>query len=862
MKIWVRTLVFLFLAMSSMVLPTMAAEESAMVVGRVSQIEGDLLRYVPAENDWVAVVQDAPFGTGDTLYSGTGGMAEMAVPNGSRIRVGNGTQLQFIDLEADLSETDVASGIARFYNKGSRTVIKATSPYGYVLADPGTAFDFYVGENSVEVVAVHGHVSFVHSATDARYDVAAGSASILADRNQVSSGDGTVDPEWDRWNQAREDFWSKNARVRGRSVEYLPPALQDESYTLEENGRWESVPYEGSPRWFWRPTTVTAGWSPFTVGRWTDWYGDQTWIPAEPFGYVTHHYGNWVYVSNNWYWAPPVARVQIGIPLLNIGFFWNPGRVSWVHSGANVGWVPLAPRETYYSRRHWGGPHVKVVNKANITRININVRNYAYNRHAIVVNQNNFYGVNSYRNVRVANINNTTIINNYRAAPVVNATVINNYQRNKQRYNFTNIPVKQKPHTSAIKRIRQNETIIKKDKGRRENAAVLQQQVKRAPAGRINRESRVAPPKITNRIVPAREVNRPESEVRFQQKEIKKPGAGATKTRPGQIGGPQKQPVRPEQVKPERVKPVQPEQVRPQRVQPAKPVLQQKPGKAVDPQRIAPRPAAQPVIPGQIGGPQKQPVRPEQVKPERVKPVQPEQVRPQRVQPAKPVLQQKPGKAVDPQRIAPRPATQPVIPGQIGGPQKQPVRPEQVKPERVKPVQPEQVRPQRVQPAKPALQQKPGKDGEPQRIAPRPATQPVIPGQIGGPQKQPVRPEQVKPERVKPVQPEQVRPQRVQPAKPALQQKPGKDGEPQRIAPRPATQPVIPGQIGGPQKQPVRPEQVKPERVKPVQPQQVRPQRVQPANPAPDKAPEKVKPAKPGKQEKSKQELEQQDTPR
>jgi hypothetical protein len=97
--------------------------------------------------------------------------------------------------------------------------------------------------------------------------------------------------------------------VRGQSVEYLPPSLQDEAYALEENGRWGRVYYEGAERWFWRPTTVALGWSPFTVGRWTDWYGDQTWIPAEPFGYVTHHYGNWVYVQNYWYWAPPVVSV-------------------------------------------------------------------------------------------------------------------------------------------------------------------------------------------------------------------------------------------------------------------------------------------------------------------------------------------------------------------------------------------------------------------------------------------------------------------------------------------------------------------------------------------------------------------------
>ena len=84
---------------------------------------------------------------------------------------------------------------------------------------------------------------------------------------------------------------------------------------LDQNGNWMRVPYEGRECWFWRPTTVDAGWAPFTVGRWTEWYGDQTWIPAEPFGYVTHHYGAWVLVGDQWYWAPPVAAP--GQPLLD-----------------------------------------------------------------------------------------------------------------------------------------------------------------------------------------------------------------------------------------------------------------------------------------------------------------------------------------------------------------------------------------------------------------------------------------------------------------------------------------------------------------------------------------------------------------
>ena len=666
---------FLLSAAVMAVPPSPAADAPAVVVGRVYHLEGDLLRYVPQENDWVAVVKDAPFGTEDTLFSGSRGRAELIAPNGTWIRVGNSTQIQFIALDTDLSEIDVAAGVARFYNKGSDTVIKATSPFGFVLADPGTVFDFYVGENSAEVAAVRGKVSFVHATTDARYDVSAGFPSILADQSQVSSAEGIVDPGWDRWNIRRESFWAMKARAKGRSVDYLPPNLREEAYALEENGRWEDVSYEGEPRRFWRPTTVAVGWSPFTVGRWTDWYGDPCWIPAEPFGYVTHHYGNWVYAMNSWYWAPPVVSVRIGLPFLNLGFFWNPGRVSWIHRDTYVGWVPLAPREVYYSHRNWGGPHTVVVTNVNISQININVRNYAYADQAIVVNQNNFSRVNNYRDVRVTNINRTTIINNYQAAPVVNNTVINNYTTNKQRYNYTNVTVKEKPHNTVTNRIQHNETIIQG--GRKENAAVVQERTKSIKQGTVSREARIEPPKSTNYIVPANQINRPKSEIALQQREIKGSGRGAQEVRPGQAG-------RPERVSP--AKPAQSEKARPELAAPASPGQQVKPGQPPTPERASPakpaqsKPAAQPerVTPAKPSQQEKtaQPPAPERASP--AKPAQPKQpaARPERVTPEKPSQQEKTAQPPAPERASPAKPAQP----------KQPAgRPERVTPEKVGP---------------------------------------------------------------------------------------------------------------------------------------------------------------------------------
>ncbi len=281
--------------------PRAAAQQEPVLAGRVSYIEGQLLRFVPETQDWVAEVKDAPFGLNDALYSDASAKAEFIMPNGLWVRIDGSTQIQLITLKAEVSEVDVASGVARFYNRNG--VLKVTTPFGYVVAEPGSTFDIYVGDQSVEVLALNSRVDYFQQGSDAKYEVVQGGPSILADATQVGSGEGKVDAAWDDWNASRDTFWAKKIEVRGETVKYIPPQLQDEASDLEESGTWERVNYEGGYHEFWRPTGVPETWQPFTVGRWTDYYGDQVWIPGEPFGYVTHHYGNWVNVNGRWYWA-------------------------------------------------------------------------------------------------------------------------------------------------------------------------------------------------------------------------------------------------------------------------------------------------------------------------------------------------------------------------------------------------------------------------------------------------------------------------------------------------------------------------------------------------------------------------------
>ncbi len=495
--------------------------EGTSFVGRITFIDGQLLRYVYDVQDWVATVKDAPFGMQDAVYSSDTGKAEFKMPSGVWVRTGSDTQIQLIAVREDLTEIDVASGTVRFYNKSRKNLVKATTPFGYVLAKPGAAFDLYVGDDSTEVISLDGGVDLVLGEGGTRYTVEAGGGSVISDGKAAVEGDGQVETAWDEWNLNREELWNQRILVKGESVDNLPDVLRSDAYDLDGNGRWEQVYYEGQYRKLWRPTVVAADWQPFTAGRWTVWYRDNVWIPEEPFGYVTHHYGNWVYVNSVWYWVPPV-KTGIG----NIGRYpcWYPGRVSWIHSNANVGWVPLAPAETYYSHNYWG-PGSLVVRSGRAST-GIGISRLAYAGHAVVVPRGSFYSVNSYSRVKVASINRTAIVNSYTATPVISDRVMPNYSSNRYRfvYNVNLAHLAAKPHQEVVDRINRNISI---GPGMRRpiSAMAVQRDLARMGRGQLVKDPYVAQRfqkfRVTSRIVPENQVHRPRSEVRFIQHTLK-----------------------------------------------------------------------------------------------------------------------------------------------------------------------------------------------------------------------------------------------------------------------------------------------------------------------------------------------------
>jgi hypothetical protein len=390
-------------------------EPDAVLVGRISHVEGHLSRFDPETERWVSTTREAPFGTDDLLRTDPDARAEIILPNNTWARIDGDTQIELSALAPRITEVDLTLGIGRFYNKSTVAEISATTPFGRITAPPGAAFDLYVSEVGVDIVAVQNSVFFSHNASSRRHEVRSDSSALFADMQEITAVASAGDPEWGAWNKSMDGLWTERMASRGESATYLPPELHTEAHALDKHGHWERVYYQGRYYRFWRPVHVSVSWSPFAWGAWVVWHGDHVWIPHEPFGYVTHHYGNWIFTAGHWYWTPPVTSVMVRarLPLLHIGFGWYPGRVSWIHSGAHVGWIPLAPHEPYYTHRHWGRRSIAAARwKGRIHRRHV----YKHHHHAVVVHRSHLYRTNDYRRARVRGISHHTIRNKFRSA--------------------------------------------------------------------------------------------------------------------------------------------------------------------------------------------------------------------------------------------------------------------------------------------------------------------------------------------------------------------------------------------------------------------------------------------------------------
>lgn len=109
------------------------------------------------------------------------------------------------------------------------------------------------------------------------------------------------------------------------------------SFHEELNGYGEWAYYPGFDSDVWFPY-VDPDWRPYVHGHWINTTHGMTWVAYEPWGWIPHHYGRWVYFEEDgWGWIP--------------GYEYGPAWVTWSVVDGHVGWAPLPPAGFRYFHR-------------------------------------------------------------------------------------------------------------------------------------------------------------------------------------------------------------------------------------------------------------------------------------------------------------------------------------------------------------------------------------------------------------------------------------------------------------------------------------------------------------------------------
>ena len=405
-----------------------SAADAAIIVGRISHTEGQIYRYMDVGDSWVETSLQSPAGIEDILLTGADSRAEVAFPNNQLVRMDEATEIEILNLDEDIGEFSLHAGLARFYNSGAGNELLVETSRGDLKVRPGGVIDLRVDTRSVTVAAVNGEAVFYSYDNDEeKVDVISGATSLEFRRYSTIASRGPINLNWDRWCADREDVWVENRLVRS---EHLPESMQEYAYVMEPYGRWQRVYYRGYYYWAWSPYSIAVGWSPYTSGYWYDWHGSPVWIDDNPWGGITHHYGSWINLHGSWMWTPYVHVSHVpGVTVIgfDINFgkrfrpHWHPGRVRWITQGNYIGWLPLAPWETYYGYRKWGSRSVVV--KAGIGfSLNINLSSHRHIDHAVIIPKRNLYDrrhkAGDYNRVRIHNVRRASILKDYKPIAV------------------------------------------------------------------------------------------------------------------------------------------------------------------------------------------------------------------------------------------------------------------------------------------------------------------------------------------------------------------------------------------------------------------------------------------------------------
>jgi hypothetical protein len=357
---------------------------------RLSYTAGSVSFWRPGGDDWAPAQLNTPLAEGDELYTGRDGNLELQVGPRAFVRAWGDTQLGLTSHDPSFLQLRVAAGHVvldlRMLDAGD--VIEVDTPGAAFTIDQPGYYRVDVDPQRTSFATRRSGRATIATENGAAPAVVPGQA-VVVDHGELRRVAAPEPDVWDRWNDARTD-----ALVTTVSAQYVPPQVYGTS-ELDRYGTWRSDATYGS---VWVPTTVAAGWAPYSTGRWIwDPRFGWTWLDAAPWGWAPSHYGRWVSLGGVWAWAPGPIVVRPAYAPALVAFFGTPA-VGVQVAGPSIGWVALGwgePVMPWWGRAGfvgrpwwggWGGPRVKQVTVyRNVTVVNavVAVRSDRFGRGAV-----------------------------------------------------------------------------------------------------------------------------------------------------------------------------------------------------------------------------------------------------------------------------------------------------------------------------------------------------------------------------------------------------------------------------------------------------------------------------------------------
>ncbi|MDZ5636722.1 DUF6600 domain-containing protein [Janthinobacterium sp. GMG1] len=309
------------------------AEDPPTRVGRISTVEGQVLVRA-GDGEAQNALLNWPVTTDNRLSTMRGALAELRV-GAAAVRLDGDSELEVSELDDDSFKLHLSYGTVsvRVRNPDALRGFELTTAQARViLTQPGWVRIEAGRQPGTSVVSVLDGAADVDGATGS-VTLRAGKRAELTDE-ELRTG---------ALQRIAFDNWPEALPAAAPALRYVT----DDTTGYEELDRYGAWQDDAEYGPLWLPSTVPAGWAPYSDGRWT-WIAPWgwTWVDNAPWGYAPSHYGRWVMLGQRWGWAPGRERGRVP---------WAPALVGWVggNHGMNrgqrpdVGWFPLSPHDRY-----------------------------------------------------------------------------------------------------------------------------------------------------------------------------------------------------------------------------------------------------------------------------------------------------------------------------------------------------------------------------------------------------------------------------------------------------------------------------------------------------------------------------------